>query len=290
MDEPHNTQAYYPPTQLMQVDRHDLRAVAFEYMLHQLTEPGKNTKEAEDAFLVEFAYMLTQMTANADIKKHGKAAEAALMAEFTQLEDLSVYEPIDPATSSKKQRQAALRALNLIKEKRDVRLKGRTVADGRPQRLLYDKSETTSPTVSTDALVPSIMVDAYEGRDVATADVVEAYLKAYMDEFVVMKVSGASVDVLCKMNEKYKKFVVVEGNSRVLYVKLIKAIYGCVKSALLVWYELFTKSLKGMGFVLNPYDPCNAKCTIEGTQCTVAWYVDDNKISHVNPRVVTTII
>ena len=105
-----------------------------------------------------------------------------------------------------------------------------------------------------------------------------------------MKFSGASVDILCKMNENYKKFVVVEGNSRVLYVKLIKAIYGCVKSALLVWYELFTKSLKGMGFVLNPYDPCNAKCTIEGTQCTVAWYVDDNKISHVNPRVVTTII
>ena len=242
MDEPHSTQAYYPPTQLMQVDRHNLRAVAFEYMLHQLTEPGKNPKEAEDAFLVEFAYMLTQMTANAGIKKHRKPAEASLMAEFAQMEDLSVYEPIDPATLSKKQRQAALRALNLIKEKRDGRLKSRTVADGRPQRLLYDKSETTSPTVSTDALMLSIMVDAYEGRDVATADVVGAYLKDYyMDEFVVMKFSGASVDILCKMNENYKKFVVVEGNSRVLYVKLIKAIYGCVKSALL-WFELFTLS------------------------------------------------
>lgn len=73
-------------------------------------------------------------------------------------------------------------------------------------------------------------------------------------------------------------------------MKLIKAIYGCVKSALL-WYELFTKSLQGMGFVLNPCDPCIANCTIEGTQCTVAWYdVDDNKISHVNPTVVTSII
>jgi hypothetical protein len=104
-----------------------------------------------------------------------------------------------------------------------------------------------------------------------------------------MKFTGESVDILCKMNEKYLKFVVMEGNSKVLYVKLIKAIYGCVKSALL-WYALFTKSLKGLGFVLNPYDPCIANCTIEGTQCTVAWYVDDNKISHVNPEVVTTII
>ena len=65
----------------------------------------------------------------------------------------------------------------------------------------------------------------------------------------------------------------VEGKTRVIYVKLVKAIYGCVKSALL-WYELFTKSLKSMGFRLNPYDPCTANCEIEGTQCTVAWYVD----------------
>ena len=75
------------------------------------------------------------------------------MAEFAQLEDLLVYEPIDPKTLTMKQKQAELRALNLIKEKQDGRLKGRTVADGRPQRLLYEKSETTSPTVSTDALI-----------------------------------------------------------------------------------------------------------------------------------------
>ena len=45
-----------------------------------------------------------------------------------------------------------------------------------------------------------------------------------------------------------------------------------------------------MGFVLNPYDPCIPNCDIEGSQCTIAWYVDDNKISHVNPDVVTMII
>ena len=124
----------------------------------------------------------------------------------------------------------------------------------------------------------------------ATTDIVGAYLKAYMDKFVIMKFTGESVDILCKMNKKYKRFVVTtEGKTRVLYVKLVKAIYGCVKLALR-WYKLFTKSLKGMGFVLNLYDPCIANCEIEGTQCTVAWYVDDNKISHVNPDVVTMII
>ena len=29
---------------------------------------------------------------------------------------------------------------------------------------------------------------------------------------------------------------------------------------------------------------------IEGTRCVIAWYVDDNKISHKNPQVVDDII
>jgi hypothetical protein len=45
-----------------------------------------------------------------------------------------------------------------------------------------------------------------------------------------------------------------------------------------------------MGFELNPYDFCVAKKTINGKQCTIGWYVDDNKISHVHPSVVTEII
>ena len=70
---------------------------------------------------------------------------------------------------------------------------------------------------------------------------------------------------------------------------MLKALYGCVRSALL-WYELFAGTLKKMGFELNPYQPCVANKMIEGTQCTIAWYVDDNKISHVNKDVVTSAI
>ena len=55
-----------------------------------------------------------------------------------------------------------------------------------------------------------------------------------------------------------------------MYVKLVMAIYGCVNKSALLWYESFTKSLKGMGFVLNLHDPCIANYEIEGTQCTVA--------------------
>ena len=70
MDEPHNDKTYYPPTQLINADKHNLRAVVFEHMPTQLTTPGakKIGKEEENAFLVELLYMSTQMTAKAGIK------------------------------------------------------------------------------------------------------------------------------------------------------------------------------------------------------------------------------
>ncbi len=45
-----------------------------------------------------------------------------------------------------------------------------------------------------------------------------------------------------------------------------------------------------MGFTLNPYDPCIANKLVNGKQCTVSWYVNDNKISHIDASVVTQIM
>ena len=121
---------------------------------------------------------MTQMTARAGIQKLGKLAEAALMQEFAQFETLGVYVAVDATKLTYAERKGAIRAINLVKEKRDGTIKGRTVADGSGQRSLYDKSKTASPTVSTNALILTIIVDAHEQRDVGTADVAGAYLKA----------------------------------------------------------------------------------------------------------------
>ena len=45
-----------------------------------------------------------------------------------------------------------------------------------------------------------------------------------------------------------------------------------------------------MGFEVNPYDPCVANKTINGSQMTVAWHVDGLKISHKESTVVTQFI
>ena len=45
-----------------------------------------------------------------------------------------------------------------------------------------------------------------------------------------------------------------------------------------------------MGFEINPYDRCVANKMVNGKQCTIVWYVDDNKLSHVDEEVVTDIL
>jgi hypothetical protein len=55
-------------------------------------------------------------------------------------------------------------------------------------------------------------------------------------------------------------------------------------------YELFSQTLEHLGFTVNPYDFCIANATIDGQQCTIGWFVDDLKISHANPSVVTNIL
>ena len=102
------------------------------------------------------------------------------MKEFTQLHNENTFDPVDATKLSHEQKKAALRSVNLIKEKRDGTLKGRSCADGRKQRALYSKGEMSSPTLSSESLLMLLCVDAAEGRDVAFCDVAGAYLKAMM--------------------------------------------------------------------------------------------------------------
>ena len=110
-----------------------------------------------------------------------------------------------------------------------------------------------------------------------------------MKDDVHMKIIGREVELFCEIEPNLTQYITIENGKKVLYVKLDKALYGCVQSALL-WYELYSETLQGMGFELNPYDLCVANANIEGKQCTILWYVDDNKISHMDPKVVDKVI
>lgn len=199
---------------------------------------------------------------------------------------------IDPNDISMEERKRALEAVNLIKKKRCGKMKGRACANGSKQKRYLKHGESiSSPTVSLEAIIGTLLIDAKEGRDVAIFDIPGAYLHAEMpaDKKLLMVFIDEFVDIMCDVNEEYKKYVIHKNGKKVLYVRILRAIYGCIESALL-WYQLYAKILKGMGFKLNAYDKCVANKMINGKQCTIAWYVDDNKISHEDPKVVTEIL
>ena len=86
-------------------------------------------------------------------------------------------------------------------EKRSGQLKGRTCADGEKQRKYISKEESSSPTVSTENFLTALVIDAREGIDTATCDILGAYLNADMDEFTTMKLEAEIVDMMVKVYE-----------------------------------------------------------------------------------------
>ena len=64
-----------------------------------------------------------------------------------------------------------------------------------------------------------------------------------------------------------------------LYVRLFKALYGMLMSALLL-YNILRSDLEDRGFVVNSYDPYVTNKMVGGAQMTVSWNVDDLNISH----------
>ena len=221
----------------------------------------------------------------------GEKGRDAVIAELTQLHNRDVLEPIPHESLSTDDRRQALPYLMFLKEKRSGQIKGRGCADGRRQRLYTSKEEASSPTVSIEAVILTSTIDAAEGRDVATVDIPNAFMQAEMDDTVYMRIDGKMAELLAEIDyDAYAPCISrAHNNKPVLYVRLKKALYGTLKGALLFWKKL-TKELETIGFTINPYDWCVANQTINGSQCTVVWHVDDLKISHQDPNIVGGII
>ena len=142
----------------------------------------------------------------------------------------------------------------------------------------------------------SSIIDTHEQRDVATCDIPGAFMQSKMEgkkvegKKVHVTLEEIMVDVMLKIDKsKYKKYVVHEYRKPVLYILLTKALYGTIQAAFLFWKNL-TGQLEEWGFKTNPYDFCVANKSINGKQYMIGWHVDDLKISHEDPKVVTKIL
>jgi len=71
-----------------------------------------------------------------------------------------VFKALHASTLIEKQKREELREISIVQEKRDGSIKGRMCANNRSHCSIYTKEETVLLTVSTDALMLTLMIAA----------------------------------------------------------------------------------------------------------------------------------
>ena len=113
-------------------------------------------------------------------------------------------------------------------------IKARGCVDGCKQRENYNNADATSPTVSTEAVPIFAVINSYEERDVAVVDIQGAHISADLYDDVFMIVRGTMAELIVAADPKlYRKYISYRKKGEaLLYVRVQKSLYRCIKSAL----------------------------------------------------------
>jgi Reverse transcriptase (RNA-dependent DNA polymerase) len=208
------------------------------------------------------------------VKKFGSRAEEVAMKDMEQMIERDCFEPIHQEELNETERRRAMESLIFLSEKKDKSIKARHCANGSTQQSYMQREEVSSPTVSTESTMLTAVIEAKEGRDVATCDIPNAFIQTEVEEVdkqgnhIIMKIRGVLVELSVWIVPEFEEFVIEEGSSKVLYLRVKKAIYGMLESVLLFYMKL-SGNLIQFGFQVNPYDPCVANKLINQAQMTV---------------------
>jgi hypothetical protein len=242
---------------------------------------------------IEASKSTPQYGFNRGLKEFGELGYQATVKELDDnLLGMGAVRMLKPSEMNKTIRFEALNYLMFLKRKRCGKIKARGCADGRPQREYITKDELSSPTVSIYALMTSCLMDAIEGRKIATCDIPGAFLQADWpaDRDCYLKFEGAMVSMICDIDSKYKKKIVYGKNGRkYMYAKLTKAVYGTLLGAIL-FYEKLSKQLIDWGYEPDCYDRCTFNKMIDGKQITIQFQVDDLKLLHMDHSVIDSVL
>lgn len=222
------------------------------------------------------------------MKRNEHATKKAIQAELQQMLSKDVWELVDRANLTKKQLRGIIRSSLFLKDKYDaagnfIKSKARLVAGGDGQdKSIYDL--LSSPTVSHESVMMILAIAAVQKRDVATIDITGAYLECVLPDTdeVIMELSPILARLLAELDPSVTNYT--DENGKVL-VKLKKALYGCVQSALL-WYNKLRGVLVQDGFGQNDYDPCVFNKDVDGAQVSIAFHVDDLLVTSTSTALV----
>ena len=107
---------------------------------------------------------------------------------------------------------------------------------------------------------------------------------------IIIKIRDSLVDILLEIDkEKHRDFMIYCGKDKLLYVKMLKALWSILTASIL-YYKKFRKDIEAIEHEANPYDMHVDNKIISSKQYTLAWHVDDVKTSNVNPEANTRFI
>ena len=170
-------------------------------------------------------------------------------------------------------------------------LKAQQVAGGNKQWGYIMKEDASSPTVSSEAVMLTCVVDANENREVAIVDIPNAFIQTVVKDEkdrAFIHIRGPLVNILVSIApDVYGPYVMVgKKGKKQLLVQCLTVLYGTMVVVLLIYNKKCVNSLKSKGFKLTPYDPCVTNKQVKGEQLTVCFHVDHCKILHLIPKVV----
>ncbi len=102
---------------------------------------------------------------------------AAGEKEVNQLHRRETFIPRQMSELTAEQQTKILQSHMFIGQKRTEETKARMVAGGNTQHGHVTKEVSSSPSVSTKAVLLTSIVDAHEGRDVAVIDIPNAFIQ-----------------------------------------------------------------------------------------------------------------
>jgi hypothetical protein len=178
-----------------------------------------------------------------------------------------------------------------LKRKWCGKVNGRGCADGRKQRRYTDRADAASPTVATEVVFLTAIINALENCDIAVIGIPGAFMQVDLDDKTIhVCLTGKMVELLLEIDhELYEPYLMQEQGEIIMYIELLKALYGTMRAARLFW-ERLSRQLVNWGFTSNPYDSCVVNKMVDDKQLTVAWHVDDLKILHISAKVVDDFI
>ena len=231
-------------------------------MQNKVLNPDAHMFVREDFYQSEpdvVTAIMTQLSLKNGLKEWGDKAYAAAESEMKQLHFQNTFEPMHWKQLSETQWKTVLESHMFLKEKHNRKIKGRTVAGGNKQCNYISKKDMSSPTVTTESVLLTCIIDAEEERDVTVIDIPNAFIQTHVEdekEMAIIKLHGILVDMLVEIAPNvYKSYAMTNKKGvRQLVVQCKNALYGTMVASLL-YYHKFTNSLTGIRFELYPYDP-----------------------------------